>query len=155
MNGTRPLISELPLIQNMMKKEFDVIVFKGIVIDKETRVKLKAKVDIIDNTTQKKMFSATVDPEVGFLITLPTGRSGKNYGISVEAEGYLFYSENFDLIKKPGFREYDKIIEMEKVKAGAVLTLRNVFFDFDKWNLKQESVTELNHAIKVLDQYKD
>jgi outer membrane protein OmpA-like peptidoglycan-associated protein/tetratricopeptide (TPR) repeat protein len=152
--GMQDIYSITPFVKKK-NKEFDVVVFKGIVVDKETRVKLKAKVDIVDNTTQKKMFSATVDAETGFLIALPTGKSGKNYGISVEADGYLFYSENFDLIKKTGFKEYDKIVEMEKVKPGAVLTLRNVFFDFDKWDLKQESVTELNHAIKVLDQYKD
>ncbi len=136
-------------------KQFDVIVFKGIVIDKDTKVRLSAKVDITDNTTGIKIFSSRVDPELGFLVSLPTGKSGKNYGISVESEGYLFYSENFDMIKKPGFKQYDKIIEMEKVKPGAVLTLRNVFFDFDKWDIKQESVSELNHAIKVLDTYKE
>jgi len=152
--GMQDIYAITPFVKKR-HKEFDVVVFKGIVIDKETKVKLKAKVDIVDNTTQQKMFSATVDPELGFLVTLPTGKSGKNYGISVEAEGYLFYSENFDLIKKEGFKEYDKIVEMEKVKPGAVLTLRNVFFDFDKSNLKQESVTELNHAIKVLNEYKD
>jgi outer membrane protein OmpA-like peptidoglycan-associated protein len=152
--GMQDIYSITPFIKKK-HKEFDVVVFKGLVVDKETRVKLNAKVDITDNNTGVKIFSNTVDAERGFLVTLPTGKEGRNYGISVEAEGYLFYSENFDLVKKPGFKEYEKIIEMEKIKAGAVLTLRNVFFDFDKWDLKKESVTELDHAIKVLDTYKN
>ncbi len=147
--GMQDIYSITPFVKKK-QKEFDVVVFKGLVIDKETRVKLNAKVNIIDNTTGLKIFSNTVDAERGFLVTLPTGRTGKNYGISVEAEGYLFYSENFDLVKKAGFKEYEKIVEMEKLKVGAVLTLRNVFFDFDKWDLKSESVRELDHAIEVL-----
>ncbi len=152
--GMQDIYSITPF-EKKKHKEFDVVVFKGIVIDKETKVKLNAKVDIIDNSTGIKIFSNTVDAERGFLVTLPTGKEGKNYGIAVEAQGYLFYSENFDLVKKPGFKEYEKIVEMEKVKAGAVLTLRNVFFDFDKWDLKPESVRELDHAIEVLNTYGD
>jgi len=147
--GMQDIYSITPFVKKK-NKEFDVLVFKGHVIDKETKVRLNAKVDIIDNGTGKKVFSSTVDINQGFLITLPTGKTGKNYGISVEADGYIFHSENFDLIKKPGFKEYEKIVEMEKLKAGAVLTLRNVFFDFDKWDLKTESVRELDHAIEVL-----
>lgn len=147
--GMQDIYSITPFVKKK-NKEYDVLVFKGHVIDKETKVRLNAKVDIIDNGTGKIVFSNTVDINQGFLVTLPTGKSGKNYGISVESEGYIFYSENFDLIKKPGFKEYEKIVEMEKLKAGSVLTLRNVFFDFDKWDLKPESVRELDHAIEVL-----
>lgn len=136
-------------------KVYDVVVFKGRVIDKITREKLDAKVDIIDNSTGEKIFSNHVDAERGFLVSLPTGKKGKNYGIAVEVDGYLFYSENFDLEKKPGFKEYEKIVEMEKVKTGSVLVLRNLFFDFDKWNLKNESKTELNRALDVLNEYPD
>lgn len=136
-------------------KEFDVVLFKGLVIDKETKVKLDAKVEIVDNSTGIKIFSSNVDAERGFLVSLPTGKHGKNYGIAVECKGYLFHSENFDLVKKAGYKEYEKIVEMEKVKAGAILVLNNLFFDFDKWNLKDESITELNRALDVLNSYGD
>jgi outer membrane protein OmpA-like peptidoglycan-associated protein len=139
--------------ENKKQKQFDVVLFKGTVIDKETREKLDAKVEIVDNTTGDVIFSNHVDAERGFLVSLPTGKKGKNYGIAVESKGYLFYSENFDLVKKEGFKEYEKVIEMEKVKSGSILTLRNIFFDFDKSVLKDESKAELNRALKVLEEY--
>jgi outer membrane protein OmpA-like peptidoglycan-associated protein/tetratricopeptide (TPR) repeat protein len=139
--------------ENKKQKPFDVVLFKGIVIDKETKQRIDAKVEIVDNSTNTVMFSNNVDAERGFLVTLPTGKKGKNYGIAVESKGYLFYSENFDLVKKDGFKEYDKVIEMEKVKVGSILTLRNIFFDFDRSDLKQESKTELDRALKVLAEY--
>lgn len=133
-------------------KDFHLVLFKGIVVDKETREKLSAKVDIVDNEKGVSIFSANVDPELGFVLSLP---AGKNYGIAVEKDGYLFYSDNFVVEKKSGYKEYDKIVELEKVKVGAVITLKNVFFDFDKSDLKNESVTELNRVIKLLNDYPD
>jgi len=58
-----------------------------------------------------------------------------------------------EMVKKEGFKEYEKVIEMEKVKSGSILTLRNIFFDFDKSVLKDESKAELNRALKVLEEY--
>jgi outer membrane protein OmpA-like peptidoglycan-associated protein/tetratricopeptide (TPR) repeat protein len=131
-------------------KEVKMVVFKGIVIDKETKERIPARVEIVDNTTSRKMFTANVDPLQGFLVPLP---GGKNYGIAVEAEGYVFHSENFDLVYKDGFDEVEKVVEMEKVKAGAKLVLNNIFFDFDKWDLKSESQAELKRAIDLLKKY--
>ncbi len=139
--------------ENKKQKPFDVVLFKGSVIDKETREPLDATVEIVDNSTGMVMFSNQVDAKRGFLVSLPTGKKGKNYGIAVESNGYLFYSENFDLIKREGFDEYEKIIELEKIKIGSTFTLNNVFFDFDKSVLKSESITELNRALKVLKEH--
>jgi len=139
--------------ENKKQKPFDVVLFKGIVIDKETKQRIDARVEIVDNTTNTVLFSNNVDAERGFLVSLPTGKRGKNYGIAVESKGYLFYSENFDLVKKEGFKEYNKVIEMEKVKIGSILTMRNIFFDFDKSDLKNESKTELDRALRFLAEY--
>lgn len=133
-------------------KEVKLVLFKGIVIDKDTRERLNAKVEIVNNATGEKLFSSKVDAKQGFLVTLP---AGKNYGIAVEAEGYLFHSENFDLVYKEGFSEVEKIIEMEKIKLGAKLVMNNIFFDFDKDMLKDESRTELKRAIELLNKYPD
>jgi outer membrane protein OmpA-like peptidoglycan-associated protein/tetratricopeptide (TPR) repeat protein len=150
--GMQDIYAITPFVKKR-HKEFDVVVFKGWVIDEETKVKLNAKVEITDNSTGEKIFSNHVDAERGFLVSLPTGKEGKNYGIAVTVDGYLFYSENFDLEKKPGFKEYEKIVEVEKVKIGSVLVLRNLFFDFNKADLKNESKTELNRAIEILNSY--
>ncbi len=131
-------------------RDFHLVLFRGIVVDINTKEKLSAKVDIVDNDLGVSIFSANVDPELGFVLSLP---AGKNYGIAVEKEGYLFHSENFMVEPKSGYKEYDKIIEIEKVQVGAVMTLKNVFFDFDKSDLKSQSVTELTRLINLLALY--
>jgi len=131
-------------------REVQMVLFKGIVIDKETRDRIPATVEIVDNTTAVKLFSSRVDPLQGFMVSLP---GGKNYGIAVEAEGYVFHSENFNLVYKDEYAEVEKVIEMQKVKAGVQLVLNNIFFDFDKSELKEESRAELKRAIDLLNKY--
>lgn len=133
-------------------KDVKLVLFKGIVIDMETKERLPAKVEIVNNKTGEKMFKSNVDAKQGFLVTLP---GGVNYGIAVESEGYLFHSENFDLVYQDGYNEVEKVIELQKIKSGAKLVLNNIFFDFDKWDLKEESRTELKRAIELLNKYPD
>ncbi len=131
-------------------KDFHLVLFRGIVIDKNTKERLNANVDIVDNSTSKSIFSANVDAQLGFVLSLP---AGKNYGVAVEKEGYLFHSENFIVQPKSGYKEVDIIIEIEKIQVGAVMRLKNVFFDFDKSDLKNESVAELNRLVKLLNDH--
>lgn len=39
---------------------------------------------------------------------------------------------------------------MDKTDAGATAVLNNIFFDFDKFELKERSITELNKLIRFL-----
>ncbi|MCZ2442373.1 MAG: OmpA family protein [Flavobacteriales bacterium] len=132
-------------------KDFQLVLFKGTLKDKETDEYIKGVVNITDNSTGQEVFEVEVQANAdGFMTSLP---SGKNYGIAVESEGYLFHSENFDLVIPEGFKLVEKVIYLDKVKPGVKLTLNNVFFDFDKYNLKSESEAELNRALELLNKY--
>ena len=76
--------------------------------------------------------------------------AGANYGISVAADGYLFHSENFDLPKGDGFNSVTKDIELKNIKVGSNITLRNVFFNTGKWNIKADSYSELERLVTLL-----
>ena len=82
-----------------------------------------------------------------FLLSLP---AGANYGISVTADGYLFHSENFDLPKGDGFNMVNKDIELKNIKVGSNITLKNVFFNTGKWEVKTDSYAELDRLVKLL-----
>ena len=84
---------------------------------------------------------------VKFIITLA---SGKNYGIAVKAEGYLFHSENFDLPKGSADNLVDKTVELKNIAIGSKIALRNIFFDVGKANLRPESNAELDRLVKLM-----
>lgn len=132
------------------EKKPDMTLFKGIVVDAKTRDTIEAKVVIVDNKNGVEIFNNRSDRKEGFLVSLP---GGSNYGITVNADDYIFYSENIDLTNRKGYVEETKIIELSKIEVGATFVLNNVFFDFDKSTLKTESISELNRALEIFKRY--
>ena len=89
----------------------------------------------------------TISATGKFIITLA---SGKNYGIAVKAEGYLFHSENFDLPKGSADNLVNKVIELKNIAVGSKIALRNIFFDTGKSKLRTESNAELDRLVKLM-----
>ncbi len=128
------------------KKSFTV--FKGITIDAMTKKPVEASIEITDNGTGKVIETFTTNSATGkFIITLA---SGKNYGIAVKAEGYLFHSENFDIPQGSADNLVNKEIELKKIAIGSKIALRNIFFDTGKSTLRSESNAELDRLVKLL-----
>jgi outer membrane protein OmpA-like peptidoglycan-associated protein len=129
-------------------KSSKLTILKGVVSDEKTELPLEALIELIDNEKNVILATFKSNSSTGkYLVTLP---SGKNYGLAVKCEGYLFHSENFNIPEAAEFQEFNLDIEMKKVEIGSTIVLRNIFFDFDKATLKPESENELNRLVKLL-----
>ncbi len=143
----------MPIKDNQVEAKVDVnkksfTVFKGKTIDAITKKAVEAQIEIFDNATGSLIETFTTNSATGkFIITLA---SGKNYGILVKADGYLFHSENFDLPKGAADNLVDKTIELKNIKIGSTIALRNIFFDTGKSTLRSESNNELDRLVKLL-----
>lgn len=125
-----------------------VTLLKGIIIDAVTQKPIEAEIVLIDNTLNVELATFKSNSKTGkYLVTLP---SGKNYGIAVKAEGYLFHSENFDIPKSATYQEVLKDVQLKNVQVGQKIVLRNIFFDFDKATLRPESTNELERLTQLL-----
>ncbi|RMG79624.1 MAG: hypothetical protein D6707_07840, partial [Bacteroidetes bacterium] len=123
-------------------------VFKGRVIDAITRKPVEAEIEIVDNTKNEVISKFKSNSATGkFLLSLP---AGKNYGISVKADGYLFHSENFNLPDDSDFNMVNKDIELKNIKVGSKIELRNIFFATGKADLTPESNAELDRLVKLM-----
>lgn len=121
---------------------------KGKVSDKETGKMLKATYELISLSDNKVTARSTTDDSGNFLVCLP---SGNNYGINIFKPGYLFYSENFMFEgQHTALEPFIKRISLSPAKVGEKITLTNVFYEIDSWELKRESVSELNNLAKLL-----
>lgn len=121
---------------------------KGKVTDRETGKLLKADYELINLSTNKVTIKSTTDEQGNFLVCLP---SGFNYGLNVTKQGYLFYSENFMFEgKHPVIEPMIKRINLSQAKVGEKMLLTNVFYEVDSWELKKESVAELNNLTDLL-----
>jgi flagellar motor protein MotB len=126
---------------------------KGKVYDKETGKLLKADYELINLSTGKIIIKNVTDETGNFLVCLP---SGYNYGINVSKPGYLFYSENFmfegiHTASKP----FIKRIILNPAVVGEKMQLSNVFYEIDSWQLKKESLTELDNLVTLLSENKN
>ena len=125
-----------------------VSILKGTIFDAVTKQMLQADIELVDNQLNQVIASFKSNSATGkFLVSLP---AGKNYGIAVKKEGYLFHSENFDIPATSGYQEYVKDIGLKNIAVGTKIVLRNIFFDFDKATLRPESTSELERLVKLL-----
>ncbi len=127
---------------------------KGIVFDRDSKKRLEAKFELIDLATNKTVVNANSDPVNGeFLLSLPVD---KNYALNVSKDGYLFYSDHFEL---KGLSSkalpFIKNIPLQEIRIGETVILKNIFFDTDKYDFKEESRTELGKLVTFLTANKD
>lgn len=109
---------------------------------------IKAKIEVIDLNTNKVIAVFESNSETGkYMLSLP---SGKNYGVNVSSENYLFVSENFDIAESEGFVEVKKVIPLQKAEAGAKIVLNNIFFQSGSATLNKTSTNEIDRLFKIL-----
>ncbi len=120
---------------------------KGKVYDKKTAAGLPSTVELIDLATKRTLSKVQTDETGNYLITLPVG---KDYAFNVNRRGYLFYSDNYSLSNKNSDSTYEKNIPLQPIEANATVVLRNIFFDFNKYEIKNESQVELDKLVQLL-----
>jgi outer membrane protein OmpA-like peptidoglycan-associated protein/tetratricopeptide (TPR) repeat protein len=157
-DGTRAYFSSLRSGENFGEKDIYVlhrpktkislIVLKGRVFSKDNGIPLGAALTVTDNELNKVLGVYYANSYTGkYTILIPPG---KNYGISVEADKHLNHSENVDIPYKEEYFEIIKDIVLEPLKTGSLTVLNNVFFDFNKADLKNESFGELERIVNLL-----
>ncbi len=141
-------VKEVVIAPAVQIQEAQLTILKGVISDFLTKQPLEADIEIVDNQANKVIATFKSNSKTGkYLVSLP---AGKNYGIAVKKEGYLFHSENFDIPNTAAFQEVEKNIELKQLKVGNKIVLKNIFFDLDKATLRPESTAELNRLIKLM-----
>lgn len=128
-----------------------VVTIKGKVTDtkgKPLEVNLKWE----DLSNGKFMGELKSNAATGkYFIALPLG---KNYGYFAEKSGYYPLSQNIDLSKAKAGKEYVVNIVMTSIEdifeKGKEVTINNIFFDYNKSELKEESFLELNRLFEFI-----
>jgi OmpA-OmpF porin, OOP family len=134
------------------EKPLPVVLVTGNVFNAKTMTPLSASLvyqTLPDGAVAGNAVSNPLDG--AFKIVLPYD---KNYNIHATADKFFAQSENLNLdsLVNAGYKEIHKDLYLVPVEIGAVVRLNNVFFDFDKWDLRPESYTELNRVVKLLNE---
>ncbi len=149
-------------------RAYPVTYVKAYVSDSETKQPVvDTRLEFIDLSTQKPVIVSFSDETGEFMACLPMG---KNYALTASKPGYIFHSENFNLMEiNPLQKPFILSIVLSKLPLPVItevkpvnpvpppptpektrtFVLKNVFFDTDKADLRSESFAELD-KLKLL-----
>ncbi|SNS48327.1 WD40-like Beta Propeller Repeat [Ekhidna lutea] len=118
---------------------------------------------VLDAKTEQPVNGATVLIErlpdgldIGHAATNETGtfrftvQGGWQYGLVGEAEGYISETERLNFVNLKKSDTVEKFIRIFPIQKGETIELKNIFFDFDKAELKTASYPELNRVLDYL-----
>jgi len=134
------------------EKPKPIVMVTGNVYNAKTKQPLSASLiyeTLPDGAEAGNGISSAIDGS--FKIVLPYD---KNYLIRATADKFFAQSENLNLdsLIKVGYKEIHKDLYLVPIEIGQVVRLNNVFFDFDKWDLRPESFVELDRVVKLLEE---
>lgn len=113
----------------------------GTVRERNSGQGLAAQIDFFDFSQNKKqtVFSGA---DGSFATFLP---SEKNYDINILKPDFLLFSENVKTKK-----EQRLVLELDSIKVGKSLILKNIAFETDSYFLKESSKNELGKVLEFL-----
>ncbi len=137
----------------VFKRPDPVIVVKGKLLDSKTGKPLEAKIIYERLSDGKEIGITSTNAQTGeYELLLP---AGEKYGIRAESEGYMAQNENIDLtdVTEASDRQISqRDLYLVPIEKEAMVVLNNVFFDFDKAILKNESFPELDRVFELMNE---
>ncbi|MBY0434207.1 MAG: OmpA family protein [Cyclobacteriaceae bacterium] len=121
---------------------------KGIVRDRKTQKPLKAKVDLFNINKNELTSAVQSDSITGEYLMVLT--QGADYALYVSRPGYLFQSLNFNYESQLNLLPIALDVYLDPAEKGASAVLNNIFFEYNKYELKEKSLTELDKVIRFL-----
>ena len=144
---------DIYLITLPEKTETPLTVYRGKLVSIYGGVPENAMITVTDNETGELVGTYTPNASTGaYLFIL---QPGKNYNISYEADDFLFSSENFNVSDSSAYAVINKPVELQPIKAGQKITLKNIFFKSGQSELDPTSRTELGKLIKLMKKLPD
>ncbi len=138
-----------PRLQNSaLEEENEVAFFVSKILDAATKAPVQSDIQIVDKENNITLLKPTQRASNGAFFThLP---ANQNLMIVVEAEAYLYHSENFRVNFGGNYELSGDAIYLKKVDVGESLTLNNVIFEVSSVDLMKSSFAELDRLANIL-----
>lgn len=129
----------------VLKKQILPYVLSGYTFDNKTKEPISATVALDDNDT---ILNTIQSDESGFYsITIP--KSGK-FKVRANKEAYLNLEDEVNIFENQDFLYYNKDLYLDPIEVGVTVIIKNIYFNFDKTDLKPESFPELNRLTRLM-----
>lgn len=120
---------------------------RGYVRDAITKQPLSANVELSPINGEPTTLTYAKPGTGMFLVPLKTNMK---FALTIDKDGYLFYTEFYNMPAIQRDQPIELFIDLEKIELGNSVVLKNIFFDTDKSDIKDESKQELEKLIDFL-----
>lgn len=121
---------------------------KGMVRDKSDSQPLRARIELFDIRQNKLVSFVESDSVTGAYLMVLT--QGAEYALYVSRPGYLFQNLYFNYVESEHLAPIVMDISLERAKEGAAVVLNNIFFDYNKFDLKEKSYSQLDEVVRFM-----
>jgi outer membrane protein OmpA-like peptidoglycan-associated protein len=125
-----------------------VVLLGGTIVDKATGKPLEASITIEDLRSGVTVYNANSNATSGrYTLVLEPGR---DYSVSIAAPGYGFTSRRYAVAANAEYDEMKLDFSLQKLGSGNEFALNNIFYDFDSYELRDESRPELDRLVRLM-----
>jgi outer membrane protein OmpA-like peptidoglycan-associated protein len=116
------------------------------VLDKETKAGISCQVVLTNLNTSKKVVTTVKTNEKGEVQVFV--RKGDIYDITINPQGYAFYSTQFSVVSN---ENHSETVELQPLKQDTKIELQNITFETNSADLNINSYNELNKVIELME----
>lgn len=140
-------------IYMVKEKPIQSVLIAGVVKDRETGEILSNSTVFAWNNDSDEVLVLKTDDKGMFTTQIKPGTS---YTVKSIKSGYSTDCLDFSIpavVNKKDFKTRDLLLV--KLEVNQVFELENIYYDFDKWNIRKDAAVELNKVIDFLKQNPD
>lgn len=139
-------------VVNRPKHSKHMIVLNGKVLDEESNKPIEAYITVTDLEKNEVIGVYNSNSHTGrYVLAL---EYGKNYSIQFESNNFIFHSENVNVNNNEVIFQEQKNFKLKHIKPGNSLVLNNIFFDYNKFDVRNESLPELDKLLDFMKKHK-
>ncbi|WP_452225163.1 OmpA family protein [Lacinutrix chionoecetis] len=129
---------------------------EGMIVDLDSKIPLPNTLVILLNEEGEEIARQTTNQDAKYTFTV---NPFETYTITTTKEG--FNDKTFDFVANIGNDNvYNKDLELEATEAvietveeKKMIVVNNIYFDYNKWSIKDESLVQLNSIARILKEH--
>jgi outer membrane protein OmpA-like peptidoglycan-associated protein/tetratricopeptide (TPR) repeat protein len=122
------------------------LVIEGVVRDKKTGLPVADALVTLTDTKTNAMLKAQTDANGHYRFNVDSAA----YNLTVEKTNYRAVTDPLSGTDRSGGNSIKKNILLEPISLNEPIKIDNIYYDFDKWNIRADATPELDKLVKIL-----
>lgn len=120
---------------------------KGYVIDKNSKQRLSdVNVELL-NSVDSKINMIKTDASGEFVFQLDRNESYSIYG---NRKKYFTRKASVSTLGLKDSKTFEVVLELEEVKEKTTIVLNNIYYDYNKWNIRKDAAGDLDNLLRFM-----